>query len=103
MKISIINIMILKNTINNAKLNEYLIIAVITKNMDDIEILKNLGLFIKGGGKKRMLNVGVLFFSKHIYILLEQVTITSAVFEGIERAHVINRLELRIRAYCLKG
>ncbi len=76
---------------NSSKLNGYLILSGITKNMDDISILENLGVLRKTGTTKRMLNAGVLFFSNNIDILLEQSIITCAVFEGKERIKVLNR------------
>ena len=38
-----------------------------------------------------MKNAGVLFFTESIQLLCEQATITCAVFDGIERVHVLNR------------
>jgi len=74
-----------------AKLEGYLKFAGITKNLDDRSILINLGVAEEIAGILKMKNAGVLFFSDSIQLLCEQATITCAVFDGIERVHVLNR------------
>ena len=73
------------------RLNAFLKIADISREIDDEIILENLGVADRIDGRLRMKNVGVLFFSRSIETLCEQATITCAVFDGSERVHVINR------------
>jgi len=73
------------------KLNQFLRLAGISKNMRDIDILENLGV-VKNGSMK---NAGVLFFSDNIELLCEQSIITCAVFDGIERIKILNRKDFK--------
>lgn len=76
---------------NSAKLIGFLKLADITRNLDDITILENLGLVKSVDDTKKLINAGVLFFSNNLDILMEQTTITCAVFDGNERIKIINR------------
>lgn len=73
------------------RLNAFLKIAGISREVDDEVILENLGVAEEIDNRLRMKNVGVLFFSRSIETLCEQATITCAVFDGTERVNVINR------------
>ncbi|MEA2103858.1 MAG: ATP-binding protein, partial [Candidatus Cloacimonadota bacterium] len=73
------------------KLSGFLKFAGITQNLDDETILINLGVAEKIDGKLKMKNAGVLFFTETIQLLCEQATITCAVFDGMERIHILNR------------
>ncbi len=72
---------------DTTKLNRFLRIAGLTKEFNDQIVLENLGVLKDG----KMVNAGVLFFSKSINLLCEQAIITCAVFDGIERIKIINR------------
>ena len=80
-----------KTDYSPAKLAGYLKLAGITQNLDDPSILSNLGVAEKTDDSLKMKNAGVLFFTESIQLLCEQATITCAVFDGIERVHVLNR------------
>ena len=73
------------------KLIGYLKLAGITKNLDDLIILENLGVLTYAGSIPKINNAGVLFFSNKQDTLIEQATITCAVFDGKKRINVINR------------
>ncbi|MBA7534052.1 hypothetical protein ES705_26298 [subsurface metagenome] len=73
------------------KLNGFLKLAGISREVDDELILENLGVAEKINDVLKMKNAGVLFFSKSIELLLEHATITCCVFDGIEQVDVINR------------
>ena len=74
-----------------SKLDGYLRMAGITRNLDDRTILENLGVGFAGPDAFQLNVAGILFFSKAIPLLCEQATITCAVFEGTERIQVANR------------
>ena len=76
---------------STSKLNGFLRLSGITKNLDDISVLENLGVVKIKNEKAKMLNAGILFFSENIDILIEQSTITCAVFDGNERIKILNR------------
>ena len=76
---------------NSSKLTGFLKLADITRNLDDITILENLGLVKNINHTKKMINAGILFFSNKLDILMEQATITCAVFDGKGRIKIINR------------
>jgi ATP-dependent DNA helicase RecG len=76
---------------NSSKLTGFLNLAGITRNLDDITILENLGLVKNINNTKKIINAGILFFSNNLDILMEQATITCAVFDGNERIKIINR------------
>ena len=69
------------------KLNRFLQLSSITKNLDDVAILENLGVV----RNTKMNNAGILFFSHSIELLCEQAIITCAVFDGVERIKILNR------------
>jgi len=76
---------------DSSKLNNFLRMADITKNLDDSIILENLGVAEIVSGKLKMKNVGVLFFAKSVETICEQATITCAVFDGKDRISILNR------------
>ncbi len=76
---------------SSSKLNGFLKLAGITKNLDDITILENLGVVKNIGNKQKLINAGILFFSTNLDILIEQATVTCAIFDGNERIKILNR------------
>ncbi|MCX6584570.1 MAG: putative DNA binding domain-containing protein [Candidatus Aminicenantes bacterium] len=80
-----------KKHFNPERLNAFLRLAGIRKELDDETILENLGAAERLNGQLKMKNVGVLFFAKTIELLCEQATITCGTFEGTDRFQVVNR------------
>ena len=76
---------------NPERLNAFLRLANISKELDDESILENLGVADRLNNKLTMKNAGVLFFSKTIELLCEHATITCGTFEGTERFQIVNR------------
>lgn len=76
---------------NPERLNAFLRLAGISKELDDEPILENLGVADRLNKKLAMKNAGVLFFAKSIELLCEQATITCGTFEGTDRFQVVNR------------
>lgn len=73
------------------KLDEFLKLAGITKNIDTPLILNNLGVAENQEGKVLFNNTGILFFSKNLQDTYYHTTVTCALFKGVKKVNVIDR------------
>ena len=77
------------------KLESFLKKAEITKNMENEEMLINLGAAKKTKKKISLNNTGVLFFAKEPCNIIRQAYVTCIRFQGTENVDIIDRVELR--------
>jgi ATP-dependent DNA helicase RecG len=73
------------------KLEGFLKLAGITKNMDTPSILNNLGVAEKQEGKVLFNNTGILFFSKNLQDTYYHTAVTCALYKGVKKVNVIDR------------
>jgi ATP-dependent DNA helicase RecG len=73
------------------KLDKFLKLAGITKNIDTPSILNNLGVAEKQEGKILFNNAGILFFSKNLRDIYYHTTVTCALYKGLKKVNVIDR------------
>ena len=77
------------------KLESFLKKAEITKNMENEEMLINLGAAKKTKKKISLNNTGVLFFAKEPCNIIRQAYVTCIRFQGTENVNIIDRIDLK--------
>lgn len=76
-------------------LKRFLKMAGIKTDMDDVDVLRNLGVLEIVSGEPVLNNTGVLFFAKFNELKPRNDIITCALFKGTDKVHVLDRKDFR--------